>query len=80
MLLYLLSAVGYSVYEPGSPDALTTVAFTSPESLKTLAAIQGSKVFYLDSTLVSGARLQLATGQAVLLIALASGSIPEGWE
>jgi len=79
-MVYLLSAVDYSVYAQGYPGEITTVAYFSPESLKTLALLQGSKVYHLGNYLISGPLFSLDSGVLVLAISRDTSCSLGNWE
>lgn len=67
-MLYLPTALGYSVYVLGSPDVVALVAYISPDVLRINALILGSKVLILDSYNHSGVRYSDNSGHLLLQV------------
>lgn len=78
--VYLLSAQGYSAYAPGSEGEAVLGGFTSPESLRVLAAAAGSKVTILAFSLELGPHYFSSTGLVVVFLTSAMESIHESSE
>lgn len=80
MKVYLLSALGYSVYEQESPAEVLTVGYFSPESLRTLSMLQNSPVLHLAYSVISGPLYLHDSGILVLAISLDSPFSHVSWE
>lgn len=80
IIVYLLTAQGYSAFVQGSEAEAVQVGYISPVLLRTLAQSQGLKVLTLAYSLTSGPIFYTDTGLPLLLISQDLGSIPGSWE
>jgi hypothetical protein len=80
MKVYLLSALGYSVYDLASPAEVHTAEYISPELLLTLSTLQNTPLIHIRHSETSGPHFLLNGVILVLAISLDSAFSPVSWE
>lgn len=77
LLVYLLSPLAYSVFDPVSPTVTATVEYFSLAQVQETATEVGSPVLPLDSYRRSGASFLHPSGLLVLMLTDESASFPD---